>query len=55
MQMNKAILRNSKIVIFKNFRGHPGDFFSQPAGSETDLFSRRPGFFFKKVIDNMKY
>ena len=46
MQMNKAILRNSKIVIFKNFCGRPGDFFSQPAGSETDFFSRRPGFFF---------
>ena len=42
MQMNKAILRNSKIVIFdkkKWFRDRPGEFFFfQPAGSETDFF-----------------
>ena len=43
MQMNKAILRNSLIVIFekKNFGAAWVSFF-QTAGSETDFFSRRP-------------
>ena len=44
MQMNKAILRNSKTVIFdkkNNFAVARLSFFSQPAGSETDFFSRR--------------
>ena len=38
MQMNKAILRNSEIVIFdkkKKFFSRPSEFFFQPAGSET--------------------
>ena len=42
MQMNKAFLRNSEIVIFdkkkKKIRGRPGEFFFQPAGSKTFLF-----------------
>ena len=42
MQMSKAILRNSKIVIFdkkKKFCSCPGEFFFQPARSETDFSS----------------
>ena len=38
MQMNKAILRNSKIVFFDkkyNFVATGVSFFYQPAGSET--------------------
>ena len=39
--MNKAILRNSEVVIFdkkKNFRDRLGDFFFQLAGLGTDFF-----------------
>ena len=45
MQMNKAILRNSKIVIFdkkNNFVAARVSFFPQPAGSETFFFSCQP-------------
>ena len=45
MQMNKAILRNSKIVIFDqktNFVAARVSFFFQPAGLETDFFSCWP-------------
>ena len=43
MQMNKAILRNSEIVIFekKNNFVDAWVIFFQTAGSETDFFSRR--------------
>ena len=43
MQMNKAILRNSEIVIFekKNSFAAAWVIFFQTAGSETDFFSRR--------------
>ena len=40
MQMSKAILRNSEIVIFDK-KNNFGEFFFQTAGSETDYFSRR--------------
>ena len=44
MQMNKAFLRNSEIVIFdkkkNNFAAARVSFFFQPAGSETFLFFR---------------
>ena len=39
--MNKAILRNSKIVIFGK-KIISGNFFFQPARSETFFFSRCP-------------
>ena len=44
MQMNKAILRNSEIVIFEKKKkiGAAGVSFFQTAGLETDFFSRRP-------------
>ena len=44
MQMNKAILRNSEIVIFekKKIGGTAWVSFFQTAGSETEFFSRRP-------------
>ena len=47
MQMNKANLRNNEIVILdkkNNFAAARVSFFFQPAGLETDFFSRRPGF-----------
>ena len=40
MQMSKAILRNSEIVIFDK-KNNFGEFFFQTAGSETDYFSHR--------------
>ena len=42
--MNKAILRNSEIVIFekKNNFGAAWVSFFQTVGLETDFFSRRP-------------
>ena len=45
MQMNKAVLRNSEIVIFdkKKFHGRPGEFFfSNPLDRKQFFFSRRP-------------
>ena len=45
MQMNKAILRNSEIIIFdkkNNFAAPRVRFFFQTAGSETDFFTSRP-------------
>ena len=54
MQMNKAILRNSEIVIFdkkNNFAAARLSFFFQPAGSETDFFSRRSNIIWTAVID----
>ena len=54
MQMNKAILRNSKIVVFdKKNCSYPGEFFSQPAGLETDFFSCRPYICISRVVDNV--
>ena len=54
MKMKKAILRNSKIVIFDkkdNFTAAQVKiFFLQPAGSETDFFSRQPGQWFIQLI-----
>ena len=52
--MNKAILRNSKIVVFdKKNCSYPGEFFSQPAGLETDFFSCRPYICISRVVDNV--